>query len=65
MYQKLIKNEGWSMVLNVIVHWPEDMETLEKKAAEVLADILIKKLQMQELEKLIEVLQEDSFNLAF
>ena len=43
--------------MKVNVFWPEDMAELEKKAADILTDVLIRKLNKQEVEKLINILE--------
>lgn len=47
------------MKINVNVNYPENMEILEKKAADVLASILIEKFKTEEIDELIEMLEKD------
>ncbi|MCM0648679.1 hypothetical protein NBE98_09860 [Clostridium swellfunianum] len=51
------------MAIKVRVSWPNDREDLEIKVAEVLAEILVKKLNTEEVEVLIEILKDDSVDL--
>lgn len=46
--------------IRVIIHYPKNMEKLERRAAEIMADILLKKLQPKEISNLIKVLQSDN-----
>lgn len=43
--------------MKVNVFWPEDRTELQNKAVDVLTDILIQKLNKEEVNKLIEVLE--------
>jgi hypothetical protein len=54
----------WSLILKVEVNWPKDRGKLEEKAADIISDILIRKLQPRELEKLEEILKDDSINIT-
>lgn len=51
------------MVVSVIVNYPEDMSILEKKAAEVFAEIIVKKLSVEEVDKLISILKDDNTDM--
>jgi hypothetical protein len=46
--------------VKVIVNYPDNMEELEDKATEVLANILVRKLHPEEVSQLIEVLKADN-----
>lgn len=61
MITVIISKEVWGLSINVIVHYPDDMEELEDRLCDVIAKILSKKLQTkpQEMEKLIELLEND------
>ena len=41
------------------------MEALEKKAADLLSSILIKKLQPKEIDELVEILKDDSNKITW
>lgn len=47
------------MLLKVKVDYPQDMSILENKLAQTLAKILIRKLSTGEIDKLIEVLEDE------
>lgn len=47
------------MKINVCINYPDSMEILEKKAVDLLSSILIEKLIPEEINKLIQVLDED------
>ncbi|SKA89528.1 hypothetical protein SAMN05428976_11324 [Clostridium sp. USBA 49] len=52
------------MILKVKVNYPKDMKTLQDKAADTLAKILVNKLQPKEIDQLIEVLKDDKVNIT-
>ena len=41
------------------------MEALEKKAADLLSSILIKKLQPKEIDELVEILEDDTKKIVW
>ena len=47
------------------IRYPDDMEELKKRAADLLSSILIKKLQPKEIDKLVEILKDDSNKIAW
>lgn len=53
------------MKINVHINYPDDMEELEKKAADLLSSILIKKLQPKEIDELVEILKDDSNKITW
>ena len=53
------------MNINVHIRYPDDMEELERKASDLLASILIKKLEIKEIDKLVEMLKDDSNNITW
>ncbi len=52
------------MLLKVNVNMPEDTTELYEKLNDTLAKILIKKLQPNEIERLINLLEKEDFNLT-
>jgi len=52
--------EEESLGVKVIVNYPDNMEELEDKASEVLANILVRKLHPAEVTQLIEALKADN-----
>lgn len=50
-------------MINVRVKYPENMEELENKAAEVMAEILFKKLQPKEVEEFVKLLTDDNLQI--
>jgi hypothetical protein len=56
---------GRSLILKVTVNFPEDPTELMDKAADIMSDILIKKLQPKEIEKVIDVLSDEKLNIGF
>lgn len=59
---KLLKGE-WSLVLKVKVNMPQNTDALYEKAAETLAKILINKLHQKEINRLINLLEQDNFKI--
>jgi hypothetical protein len=53
------------LILKVTVNFPEDPTELMDKAADIMSDILIKKLQPKEIETLIDVLNDENLNIGF
>lgn len=53
------------MILKVTVNFPEDPTELIDKATDIMSDILIKRLQPKEIEKLIDVLNDEKLNIGF
>ena len=53
------------MVLKVVVNMPKDPTKLYEKAAEELAKILVNKLRPKEVDKLIELLENDDTRVNF
>ena len=53
------------MNINVHIRYPDNMEELQKIAADLLASILIKKLESKEIDQLVEILQDDSKNISW
>lgn len=53
------------MILKATVNFPKDPTELMDKAADIMADILIKKLQPKEVDKLIDVLNDEKLNIGF
>jgi len=51
--------------INVHIRYPDNMEELQKIAADLLASILIKKLESKEIDQLVEILQDDSKNISW
>lgn len=49
----------------VIINYPKDLDVLTEKAVDTMADILIKKLKVKEVEKLIDILEDDSILTFF
>lgn len=62
--KQYIRESGF-LKINVHINYPDDMEALEKKAADLLSSILIKKLQPKEIDKLVEILKDDSNKIAW
>ncbi|ENK0558049.1 hypothetical protein ACLD43_18670 [Clostridium botulinum] len=52
------------MIKKVKVNLPKDMDVFADKASEVIAKVLINKLQPKEVEDFIGVLQDDSINIT-
>ncbi len=52
------------MLLKVNVNMPEDTTELYEKLNDTLAKILIKKLHPNEIERLINLLEKEDFNLT-
>lgn len=48
--------------MKVNVFWPEDTTELENKFIDVLSDIIIKKLDKAETDKLIDILKTNSIS---
>ncbi|HIG0360444.1 hypothetical protein [Clostridium botulinum] len=53
------------MVKKVKVNLPKDIDAFADKASEVIAKVLINKLQPKEIEQLIEVLEDDCVNITW
>ncbi|OOM06795.1 hypothetical protein [Clostridium saccharobutylicum] len=53
------------MIINVHINYPDNMEELQRKAADLLSSILIKKLQPKEIDELVEVLKDDSNKITW
>ena len=51
--------------INVHIRYPDNMEELQKIAADLLASILIKKLESKDIDQLVEILQDDSKNISW
>ena len=51
--------------INVHIRYPDNMEELERIAADLLASILIKKLEPKEIDQLVEILKDDSKNISW
>lgn len=51
------------MALNIKVNMPEDMDALEERLSEALANIFIKKLQPGELEEFIKVFEKKEITM--
>ena len=47
------------------IRYPDNMEELERIAADLLASILIKKLEPKEIDKLVEILKDESKNITW
>ena len=47
------------MNIKVSIDYPEDMTYLTKRAEELIAEILVNKLQPKEIDELVEVLKDD------
>lgn len=54
-----------SLKINVHIRYPENMEDLQKKAADLLSSILIKKLEPKEIDQLVAILKDDSKNITW
>lgn len=48
------------MKISVNVNYPENMELLENKAADLLASILIEKFTTKEIDEMVEILEANS-----
>lgn len=48
------------MKINVHINYPDDMEMLGKKAADLLASMLIEKFTSKEIDELVKMLEKDS-----
>lgn len=64
LLKRLFLKGGGSLILKVTVNFPEDPTELMDKAADIMSDILIKKLQPKEIDQLIEILKDDKVNIA-
>ena len=53
------------MKINIHINYPDDMEELERKAADLLSSILIKKLEQKEIDELVEILKDDSKKITW
>lgn len=53
------------MKINVHIRYPDNMDELQRKAAELLSSILIKKLEPKEIDQVIEILKDDSNNITW
>lgn len=53
------------MKINVHINYPDNMEILEKKAADLLALILIEKFMPKEIDELVGILEEDSNKISW
>lgn len=51
------------MLLKVKVNYPEDMSIPENNLSKGLAEIFIKKFPQTEIDKLIEILDDESINM--
>jgi len=51
--------------IKVTIKYPEDMDALINKAEELLANILVKKLQPKEITELITILQDESSEVTW
>lgn len=47
------------------IRYPDNMEELQRKAADLLSSILIKKLEPKEIDQLVEILKDDSKNISW
>ena len=54
-----------SLNINVHIRYPDNMEELQRKAADLLSSILIKKLEPKEIDQLVEILKDDSKNITW
>jgi len=54
-----------SLKINVHIRYPDNMEELQRKAADLLSSILIKKLEPKEIDVLVEILKDDSKNITW
>jgi hypothetical protein len=54
-----------SLKINVHIRYPDNMEELQRKAADLLSSILIKKLEPKEIDLLVEILKDDSKNITW
>ena len=52
-------------MINVHINYPDNMEELQEKAADLLSSILIKKLQPKEIDELVEILKDDSNKITW
>ncbi len=48
------------MSIKVNIRYPDDIEELQRKAADILSSILVKKIKSEEINELIEILKDDS-----
>ena len=46
--------------INVHINYPDNIEELQKRASDLLASILTKKLESKEIDELVEILKDDS-----
>lgn len=53
------------MKVKAIINYPKDMDALYDKASDVLADILIKKLQPNEIDKLVALLEDKNKEITW
>ncbi|BCZ48474.1 hypothetical protein psyc5s11_45410 [Clostridium gelidum] len=53
------------MKINVHIRYPDNMEELQRKAADLLSSILIKKLKPKEIDQLVKILKDDSNNITW
>jgi hypothetical protein len=51
--------------INVTINYPKDLDALTDKAIDIMSDILIKKLSTNEVEKLINILKDDSLKISW
>ncbi|MGL4107013.1 hypothetical protein [Clostridium sp. LP20] len=53
------------MKINVNIVYPEDKTILYEKAADILSDILIKRLQPKEVKRVIEILEDENYEITW
>ena len=53
------------MKINIHINYPDDIEELERKAADLLSSILIKKLEQKEIDELVKILKDDSKKITW
>lgn len=59
-----LKEYVLNLKINVHINYPDNMEMLEKKAADLLTSILIEKLTPKEIDELVAMLEEDSNKIS-
>lgn len=53
------------MKITVSIDYPEDMTYLTKRAGELLAEILVKKLQPKQIDEFIDILKDEGNKITW
>lgn len=51
--------------INVRIEYPDDLDKFQKKAADLLSSVLVRKLQPEEMNKLIELLEDKTVDIRW